>query len=171
VKALLAQPSVQISLCLAVYALVGLQFGAFGLVLSSPLLAACIARPLLNLIGSMRQTLRERVWLPVHGDYFVFKGVRIEVVEDEDHCRWVRLADARKAAGLGATDAALAIRFGPRLVKMGRTAQLYLRDDALVELLSKSTDAHTLRFRHWVEADIVKPGAKIRSSKGIRLDD
>ena len=165
-KQLLGFPSVQIALCLAVFALVGWKFGAFGLVLASPLLAAAIAVPVMNLVANIRHAARERVWLPVHGEHFVFRDVTIHVLEDDDHWRWVPLADARKAAGVAASEGALQATYGERIQRMGKPMQVYLRDDALIEYLSKSTDATALRFRTWVERTVALPAQKIREREG-----
>lgn len=171
VRRWLAYPSVQIALCVAVFAGVAWQFGPFGTVIASPLLAAAVARPLLNLVGNIRHGMRERVWLPVHGEHFTFHDVRIRVLEDESHCRWVCLADARKAAGIGASEAMLAASLGPRFRRAGKPVQPYVRDDAVIEYLAKSTDARALRFRTWVERTVAAPAQKVRERLGIREDE
>lgn len=170
-KQWLGYPSVQIVLCLAVFSGIVWQFGPFGTVIAAPLLAAAIARPVLSLIANIRHGMRERVWLPVHGQHFTFHDVRIRVLEDESHCRWVCLADARKVAGIGASEAALEATLGPRFRRAGKPLLPYLRDDALVEYLAKSTDATALRFRTWVDRTVAVPGQKIRERMGIRVDE
>ena len=60
----------------------------------SPLYGALIARPLIDLTGSLRQVLRASVWLPQHGQHYVFKGTTVHVLEDEEGWRWRALAGA-----------------------------------------------------------------------------
>lgn len=164
----LGYPSVQIALAVAIYLALGWKFGAFGLVIMAPGLAAAIARPVINLAGNIRQTVRERTWLPVHGTHFVFKDVTIHVLEDERHFRWVNLADARKVGGIHASEGALQSAYGQRLQRTGKPAQLWIRDDALIEYLARSTDAVALRFRTWIDRQVAMPAQKIRERLGVR---
>ena len=168
-KRWLALPSVQIVLCLLVYALIGFRMGPFALVLTSPLLAAALAYPLLTLMANLRHKAREHTWFPVHGKHFVYKGTTIEVLEDDDHCRWISLADIRKVVGLTASERALTVVYPGRFQLFSR-GRPYLRDDALVEHLGKENAQSALRFRTWVEHDIAFPGRRIRASRGIRVE-
>src|SRR5438105_1685052 len=163
----LSFPSVQIVLCVAVYALVGWRFGRFALVTASPLLAAAVARPILNLVGNMRHHARARTWLPLHGKHYVFKGVTVHVAEDEDHCRWVALAHVQKCVGATAGEGALAITYPGRVKRMGQPEQTFVRDDALVEHLGKAMNPAALRMRTWVDRDIVFPGRRVRKRLGV----
>jgi hypothetical protein len=166
-KRWLSLPSVQIALCLVVYALLGWRLGPFALVFASPLLAAAIARPVINLTGNMRHGLRARTWLPVHGTHYVFKGVTIHVDEDDDHCRWVALADVRKCVRTIAGEGALAITYPGRVRRMGKPEQAFVRDDALVEHLGKESNPAALRMRTWVDRTISFPGRQIRKRLGV----
>jgi hypothetical protein len=169
-KRLLAMPFVQIALCFAVYGLLVWRMGPAVAVWSSPLLAAAIARPVLSLIADVHHGVRSHIWLPVHGQHYVFKGVTIRVEEDEDHARWICLADARKVVATIASERALAITFTTRLKGMGQPAQPHLRDDALIEHLGKESNPVALRFRTWIERDIAFPGRRIRKNYGIHLE-
>ena len=169
-KRWLGYPSVQIVLCTLVFAGLVWWLGPFGAVIASPLLAAAIARPIINLVGNLRQRTREATWLPVHGVHFVFKGTKIHVIEDDDHCRWVRLADMRKIDGITANESALAMTYPGKLQSMGRPVEPYLRDDALVEHLGKQGDAVALRFRTWADRTIAFPAGQVRKRLGIRPD-
>ena len=168
-KRWLAAPSVQIALCLLVYAFVGYRMGRFALVVTSPLLAAALAHPLLTLLANLRHKAREHTWLPVHGKHFVYKGATIGVLEDDDHCRWISLADIRKVVGLTASERALTVAY-PGRCRVLAAGRPYLRDDALVEHLGKENAPPALRFRTWVEHDIAFPGRRIRANRGIRVE-
>jgi hypothetical protein len=167
VKRWLSFPSVQIVLCVAAYALFGWRMGAFAMVITSPLLAAAIARPVMNLMGNTHHGLRAHVWLPVHGKHYVFKGVTVQVTEDDDHCRWLALADVRKCVGVTAGESALATTYPGRVRRMGKPEQAFLRDDAVVEHLAKENNPAALRMRTWVDRTIVFPGRRIRQSLGV----
>jgi hypothetical protein len=161
-KRWLAFPSVQIGLCLGLFALLAYCFGPVAVVWASPLLGAAVARPCMNLLSSIRHSTRELVWLPVHGQHYVFKGVTIQVVEDEDHNRWIRLADVRAVLGASASERTLSLTYPGRLQSLGNAAQVYLRDDALIEHLAKQNDPSAIKFRNWVQRIVVLPGQNIR---------
>ena len=167
-KRWLGDPAVQIALCVAVYFAVTWHMGATAMVIASPLLGAAIALPLINLASGVRHRVREATWLPKHGQHYVFRGVTLNVIEDDDYCRWVRLADARKVFPIVATERVLAISYPGRVKAFGNARDAYMRDDALVEHLGKETDGVALRFRTWVDRTIFFPADKVRSERGIR---
>ena len=163
----LSFPSVQIAVCVTVFLLVGWRWGPFAMVWTSPLLAAAICRPVMNLVANLRHTVLAHTWLPVHGQHYVYKGVTINVLEDDEHRRWVSLADARKVVGFTATERALTLAYPERCQHFGKSGA-YLRDDALVEHIGKENNPAALRFRTWAERTIALPGRKVRSNLGIR---
>ena len=163
----LSYPSVQIVLAVTLYLLAGWRWGPFVMVWTAPLLAAAVCVPIMNLVANLRHRVRETTWLPVHGQHYVYKGVTIQVLEDEEHRRWVSLADARKVVGVTASERSLAVTYPGRCEHFGK-AGVYLRDDALVEHLGKENDPGALRFRTWAERTIALPGRKVRSNLGIR---
>jgi hypothetical protein len=169
-RSLLAQPLVQIALWLAVYALIGWKFGPFGLVIAAPGLAAFTVRPIWHIVAGLREGIRERVWLPVHGEHFSYKSTTIHVLEDDSHFRWVCLADVRKVIAFNASDGALTAAHGALFQRMGKPAQPYLRDDALLAHLGKSTQEPTQRFRTWVERTVAMPGGRVRERLGVRAE-
>ncbi|MFC5500270.1 hypothetical protein ACFPOE_22195 [Caenimonas terrae] len=163
----LSLPAVQIAVCVTLFLLAGWYWGPIAMVWSSPLLAAAIALPLINLAAGLRHSARERTWLPVHGQHYVYKGVTVHVLEDEEHRRWVCLADVRKVVGVTAAERALALAYPGRCERFDRSGTC-LRDDALVEHLAKENEPGALRFRTWVERTVMLPGRKVRGNLGIR---
>lgn len=163
-------PSIQIALYTSVYALAGFYFGKFALLWASPLLALAIRRPLIALASNLKYQARAHVWLPMHGQHYVFRDIRIHVVEDDDHCRWVNLADAQKVVGVTATERSLAGTYPGRVKSMGTPARPHMRDDALVTHLAKENRPEALRFSTWVERNIALPGRKVRKNLGIDMD-
>ena len=166
-KRWLSFPTVQLALCVAAYALVGRYLGKMAVVWTAPLFAAAVARPLIALASSIRHRVRAFFWLPVHGRHYVYKDVTIHVLEDDNHSRWINLADARKVAAGIASEGALAIIYADQVRVMGSPAQAHIRDDALVAYLGRATEQTPLRFRSWVERNISFPGRRIRKSFGI----
>lgn len=169
IRRLLTLPSVQIGLCLALFALLAWRMGPFAGVIAAPLLGAAIARPMMSLLANLRHKAREHTWLPVHGQHYVYKGATLRVLEDDEHRRWVPVADVRKVVGLTASDRALTATYAQRCEPIGR-AGLHLRDDALIEHLGKENNPAALRFRTWAERNIALPGQRVRQNLGIRDD-
>lgn len=161
-------PVVQIALWLGAYALVGFYFGKFALLVTSPLLAVGIRRPLMALASGFRHAVRSHVWLPVHGQHYVFRGITIHVLEDDRCERWVHLADVQKVVGKTAAERTLAATYPGRLKGMGSPTRPYIRDDALVAHLGKENQPEALRFSVWVERSIALPGR--RKKKNLAID-
>ena len=122
------------------------------------------------MVSNLRRSVRAHIWLPVHGHHYAFKGITIHVQEDDDHCRWVNLADVRKVVGATAGDSALVMTYGNKLKSFGSPAQLHIRDDALVTHLGKENQPTALRFRTWVERNIAFPARRSSQNLGIPTD-
>lgn len=165
-KRWLGFPSVQIALCVFAYALVGYHFGKMMVVWTAPIFAYAVSRPLMALAINFRRRVREHVWLPVHGQHYVFRDITIHVEEDDDHRRWVCLADVHKVVGNTASERALAAAYPGRVKIMGAPAQAFMRDDALVAHLGKENQQAALRFRTWAERNIALPARRIRENFG-----
>ena len=155
-------PAVQVALCTACYALLAYWTDRWTVLFTSPLYGALVARPLINLVASLRQVWRSMVWLPVHGQHYVFKGTTVHVLEDEEDWRWVRLADVQMVLGAPLNARQLALAYPQRLEMMGKPAQLHMRDDALIAHLGKQKDATALRLRTWVDRNIAFPAERLR---------
>ncbi|HSI52580.1 MAG: hypothetical protein ACAH21_02160 [Ramlibacter sp.] len=169
-KSFFQAPSVQIVLCLLAFWWLASKGGPLAIVWFSPLLGAAICYPIYNLIANIRHGVRSHIWLPVHGNHYVFKGITVHVLEDDDYCRWISVADMQKIAGVTASERALEVTYPERFKRMGSPERAHLRDDALVEHLAKESNPVALRFRTWADRDISMPGQKIRRSRNIRPD-
>ncbi len=167
-KRWLAFPSVWIALCVAVFGAFAWWAGPFATVIASPLLGVAIARPVLTLLANSRHGVRAITWLPVHGHHYVFKGITINVLEDDGHWRWVPIADANKVVAIGAGERVMLLVYPGRYARMGKPAQPCLRADALIELLARQGSPAALRFRTWVARNIAFPASRIRNNLGIR---
>lgn len=166
---LLQRPSVQITLCLLAYAVLVAWGGSFVAVVSSPLLAAALSRPIINGLRNLRHGMRHRVWQEAQGTYYAYRDTSIHVLEDMDHCRWVRMADVRAVIGTTASDRALAKTYPSGWQAVGKKTEGYLRDDALVAHLCKENRPQALRMGHWAQRSILFPGQQIRKNLGIRV--
>jgi hypothetical protein len=163
----LSFPSVQIALCTLVFGLIAywLTDSIFGRVMLLFVVwgyGAAVSRPLINLVANFRHTVRAGVWLPVHGTHYVFKDTTIHVLEDEDNWRWLPLADVELVLGRKLNARLLAVTYPERLELGGKPARMHMRDDAVIEHLSRLSDPVALRFRTWLERSVALPARRVR---------
>lgn len=153
---------VRIAICLVV-SWVGWRIGGpIGLGSSLALFGVLLAHPLLELLREIRSKLREQAYRPVEGRYYEFKGTPVDVIEDEDHVRWVRASDVRRIVGHTASDAGLRLTYPNGYRDIGSPPAAYFRDETLLVHLAKQNSARALRFKHWVEKDIAFPARRLR---------
>ncbi len=167
-KQWLGYPSVQIALCAGICALIGWRFGALALLGVLPLAAVLIAWPIYALGSNLYRKANARIWRPVHGRHYAYRDISIQVEEDEEHFRWLQLADVQKIVGVTASEHILAIAYPNCLQAMGEPATTHIRDDALIAHLDKMGTQPTLRFRTWIERNIAHQGQRLRTRYGIR---
>jgi len=150
--------ALRLALCVACSWLVWRSFGLVGIAL---------ARPLLDLASELKHQTRAAVWRPVEGRYFAFRGIPVQVLEDEDHRRWVLAADVRRIVGFTASDGTLALTYPDGWRMMSTPARPHVSDDALLVHLGKEKSPEALRLRHWVEREIAIPARRRRESMGM----
>ena len=143
--------------------------GLVPMVCTAPLFGLALARPLIDLASDLKYQIRARVWKPLEGRHFVYRGTPVQVLEDADHRRWVRAADVRTIVGPTASNGALALTYPSGWRVMGEPAEPHFSDEALIAHLAKHSSPEALRLRHWVEREIAFPARRRRERLGIRL--
>ncbi len=162
--------AIRLALCAAAtWGLWRLGFSS-GLLFMAGVVGIVVARPLIDLAIAIWHEMRRANWRELEGRHFAFKGRPIRVFEDDDHQRWVRLADIRAVAGFTATDTALRVTYPRGCALRGRPPELYVSDEALLAHLVKQRAPLTVRFRHWVEREIVFPARRQRERLGIKVE-
>jgi len=164
-RQLLLTIALRLLACAAVIYLQWRLLGLIGLVVGAPLVGVALARPILELLDMARHKTTELVYRDVSGRHFVHRGQMLDISEDEAQCRWLRLGDVRKLLpGLPADQTLQQLRpDGVRLASAGQPARI--RAEALLELLARAQDPDTLKFRHWLEREVVFPAARRRSAQ------
>jgi prophage antirepressor-like protein len=112
--------------------------------------------------------MRRANWRELEGRHYAFKGRTIQVVEDVDGRRWVRLADIRAITGHTASDAALQVTYSTGWRLLGRPPLPHLSDEALLTHIAKERTPEAGRLRQWIEREIVFPARRERERRGIR---
>jgi hypothetical protein len=166
---IVATIAVRLAGCTLVAWLVWRKFGLVGMMPTLPLFGIALARPLLDLASALGHQMHRAHWRDVNGRHYAYRGRPIRVVvEDDEHGRWVRLADVRAIVGFTASDGALAISYPDSVLRIGRPPEPHVRDEALLAHLDKERSPEALRLRHWVERTIVFPSRRERDRLGIR---
>ena len=169
-RAVVLSLALRLAACASVGWLAWRWVGAWGLAPAGLLLGVLLPHPLLALASELRQKTREQVWKPVEGRYHAYHGTPVQVLTDERHRRWVRVADVRKISGFTASTATLSLTYPNGYRLMGRPAVPHLSDDALVAHLRTESKPAALKFRHWVEREIAFPAQRQRERFGIKLE-
>lgn len=165
---LAASIALRLGICLLVSWAVWRWGGAAAMVSTLPLFGILLARPLIDLASAIRHGMKQAQLAEVEGRHYAFRGRRIEVVEDVDRRRWVRLADVRAIVGFTASDGALAISYPDGVRRLGRAAEAHVSDEALLAHLLKERSPEAARLRAWVEREIVFPARRERERLGIK---
>jgi len=166
---ILATIALRLAICVAISWLVWRRLGLSGMVPSLALFGILLARPLLDLAGALRDGMKQVQLAPVEGRHYAFRGRAVQVIDDVDRRRWVRLADVRAIVGFTASDGALAISYPDGVRRLGRPAEPHVSEEALLAHLLKERTPEAARLRRWVEREIVFPARRERERLGIRL--
>ena len=137
----------------------------FGLATAVPVLAlfgVALAVPLLDLAEAIGGQARRAHWRDVEGRHYAYRGREVGVVEDDEHRRWLRLADVRAIVGFTASDGALATSYPGGVRQLGRPPQPHVRTDALLAHLAKERSPEASRLRRWVEREVAFPAQRER---------
>lgn len=167
-SAVLLRIAWRLALCAGVSWL-AVRAGGMGAFLGTlPLFGVALARPLIDLASELRHATRAAVWRRLEGRHFVYRGTPVQVLEDDDHQRWVRAADVRAIVGHTASNGALALSYPSGWRMLGRPAEPHFSDEALIAHLKKESTPEALRFRHWAEREIAFPAQRLRERLGVR---
>jgi len=167
-SAILFRIAWRFALCAGVAWLAGRAGGMGAFLGTLPLFGIALARPLIDLASELRHATRAAVWRPLEGRHFAYRGTPVQVLEDDDHRRWVRAADVRAIVGYTASHGALALTYPSGWRTMGHPAEPHFSDEALIAHLMKEGAPEALRFRHWAEREIAFPAQRLRERLGVR---
>ena len=143
--------------------------GPIGLVLSAPVIGIAFTRLIIDAAAEMGWQMRSAVLAPLSGKHYVYMEYTLRIVQDDDFGRWMATDDVRRIVGTGATDKALSQTYpGGCKVLDGRT---HLRDDALMNYLSREPSTRAVKLRNWAERSIALSARTERKRRGIFLRD
>lgn len=148
--------------CAAIYALLYAWLGshAWALVMVSPALGAAFAVPLIEAGSAAWRSGHQLAWRDVAGRHHAFQGQPVDVLDDEFGQPWVALPGLRRILPDLPPDLLLRQRFGDAWREPAGGQPARLRADALAQSLQAATQARSLRFRHWLERDVLFPARR-----------
>ncbi|MEO5845846.1 MAG: hypothetical protein ABIQ33_13500 [Caldimonas sp.] len=165
---IVASIALRLAVCAFVSWAVWRWFGLAAMVPTLPLFGILLARPLIELASALRDGMKKAQLAAVEGRHYAFRGRRVQVLEDPDRRRWVRLADVRAIVGITASDGALAITYRGGVRRLGQPAEAHVSEETLLAHLLKERGPEAVRLRVWVEREIVFPARREREHMGIR---
>ena len=168
-KRILFSIALRLAVCVALSWAVWRWFGLAGMVPTLGLFGILLARPLVDLAGELRDGMKQVQLAPIEGRHYAFRGRPVQVVDDADRRRWVRLADVRAIVGFTASDGALAISYPDGFRRIGRPPEPHLGEEALLAHLLKERSPEAARLRLWIEREVVFPARRERDRLGIHL--
>ena len=137
------------------------------LVTALPLWAVAFARPLLDGAGQLWRWRRVAAWHQVEGRHYQYRQHPLEVREDAQRRRYLRLSRVRGVLRDLARDEVLARRY-PQACLPGAEGLagtgLWLEDAALMDLLAPAQDPATRRFRARLQREVLQPGQRVRGA-------
>ena len=140
-------------------------FGAFGLVFSAPLFGVALAKPILEGMSSARRGMRVLAYRNIEGRHYDYQGTPIDVMEDFEHCRWLRVADVRRVIPAFPKDETLGVMLGSGVANFDADKALRVKADVLHEHLAKAATPDSIKFRTWLHRTVLLPERKARERR------
>ena len=151
--------------CSAFTWLVWRWIGVASLVVCAPLFGVALARPVLELAEHTTLLAKRLGYRKINGRHFEHHGRSLDIVDDDEGYRWVSTADVRKVVSGLPGDAVLE-RLFPGDVRRDPAAGVpRLKAEALHACLDKATEAGTLKFRLWLQREVILPADLRRQRK------
>ncbi len=155
------------AVCIVYYWLFKDLFGPAVWIFLAALAAQLFKRIVVDLLAEMGWQMRRATLEPLSGKHYQFQNFQFQVIEDDDHCRWIPTDKVRQVVGQLASDEALAKLFPSGHQRLGDEQKGHLRDDALVAHLAGAHSSQAIKFKNWIERNVAFPARRIRERKGV----
>jgi len=164
----LASAALRLLACVVAAWVLWRLLGLVGLVVSAPLFGVLLAKPLFELTAELRDSAKAHAYAEVEGRHFEHRGFKLDIVEDDRHHRWISLKDVQKLMPTLPRAAVLQRQYPGGVNDDPALPGPRIHADALLAYLAKSTESDSVRFRNWLEREVVRPAARVRERLGIR---
>ncbi|MCG2591730.1 hypothetical protein LZ009_02945 [Ramlibacter sp. XY19] len=159
---LLLRIAFRFALCCAATYLLWLRLGTIAFAVAAPIFGAALARPLIDLVGELAGEVKRAALADLEGRNYEFRGMRFDIADHVDGYRWISVRDVRKVLRAMPRDAVLRAQFPADLLHDEGLKGDRIRAEALLAYLRKATETDSIKFRNWLEKDVVSPAAKAR---------
>ena len=154
--------ALRLTLCVGIVYALWRMLGAIGLAVGTPLFGLALARPLQELFERLSHAIKWQAYRDINGRHFEHRGQMLDIIDDEAQFRWLRLADVRKLLPGLPLDASLQ-RLFPNEVRLGPGKASRIQAEALQRFLLRAQQPEALKFRHWLEREVIYPAAQRRA--------
>jgi hypothetical protein len=162
---LLLRIALRALLCAAMTWWMYTKLGLVAVPIAAPLFGAALARPLIDLLEAMHQSGKEHILREAQGRYWAHRGTRVDIAEDDDDARWLLLTDVRKIVPGLPRDEVMRKQYADRVAVLEPAPGLRIRADALADYLQKSTDTSSLKFKTWLDHEVMGGSKNPRTNR------
>jgi hypothetical protein len=147
---------IKLTACTIVSALLWRFMGAIGLVVSAPLFAIALARPLIDTLWFAYDQTRALAIESAMAGRLEYLGHRIRFVEDDGGLTWLCIDDLRRVVPAFPTERTLVHLYPDACRPAAGAEPAYLSAQATVAVLTRAQDLHTIKFVAWIKREILK---------------
>jgi hypothetical protein len=124
------------------------------------LFGVALARPIIDLVAASHHAGRAAALRSLGGRLYEHHGSRLDIAEDEDAARWLVAADVRKVVTGLPRDEVLQRQYPDGAGTVGDDKKVRIRADTLLDYLRKSSDPASVRFKVWLEREVIFPSRR-----------
>lgn len=135
---------------------------AFGLLMAAPVLAVLSTYAVIKLVGGSYALVRTLAYRKLEGHHFAFKGSSLDICEDIEGGRWLKVDDVRKVIEDLPSNRTLARTMPEGLAYLEPKKTLRVSAIALERYLQRSTAAKSIRFLTWLRREVIFPSAQAK---------
>jgi hypothetical protein len=133
--------------------------GAFCIAVAVPLLGVLLSRPIIDFAEEWKYASKAAALQDVQGKWYEHRGYRIDIAEDIERARWLMTEHVRKVIKGLPRDEVLERQFEGRVGPVETFDGFRIRADALAEYLVKSRDLTSVKFKVWLDREVM--GGKV----------
>lgn len=135
---------------------------ALAAVVLSPLFGVALAPLFAPLLSRTVETARMIAYREIEGRHFEYRGRPMTVREDLAGERWIRTEDVRSIVLTLPRDEVLARRVPGAVGRMDGQKGVFFLAEELRKYLDRSHDEGTIRFRNWLQREVISPAERAR---------
>jgi hypothetical protein len=154
---LIANLTFRLLLCAVMTYLAWRQADVIGLVFSSLVFGLALSSPVLELMTHFSSHIRHRAFSKVNGRHYVFQTISIDIIEDENQQCWLRLADVRKVIEGFPRDSVIVKLYPDEFMIDKKLGGTRIGAKALVNYLQNSSNVTAMKFKLWIEREVIFP--------------